>query len=215
MSASPNVGSPCLGYSINNASALTFHASMPHLRLPHCRWCLPEIPPPFHLYPIEFFHDWRPTATQTIFSIAPHPTTRLRNAASGSQPRKSNTSSSKSHARALQLPSSSTSFNANAAIDSSPRGEAQRFSTSSSLLPSSHSTRPSHSQDDNVPPTPNQQGKMKQSPAQSTPHPQPRKVRRNPGLINAVSRELQVKQSTALEAERLAILETEEGAMRI
>jgi hypothetical protein len=50
---------------------------------------------------------------------------------------------------------------------------------------------------------------MKQSPAQSTPRPQPRNVRRDPGLINAVWRVLQVNKSTALEAERLAIPEAE------
>jgi hypothetical protein len=50
---------------------------------------------------------------------------------------------------------------------------------------------------------------MKQSPAQSTPCPQPRNVHRDPGLIDAVWRVLQVNKSTALEAERLAILETE------
>ena len=50
---------------------------------------------------------------------------------------------------------------------------------------------------------------MKQSPAQGTPRPQPRNVRRDPGLVNAVWSELQVNAPTALEAERLAILETE------
>jgi hypothetical protein len=49
---------------------------------------------------------------------------------------------------------------------------------------------------------------MKQSPAQSTPRPQPRNVHRGPGLINTVRRELKVNKLTALEAERLAILET-------
>jgi hypothetical protein len=131
--------------------------------------------------------------------------------ASGSQPRKSNTSSSKSRARAPQPPSPSTLSNANATLPSTPRHLEKLKSSqrSSSLPPSSNSTRPSHSKDDNVPPTPNQQGKIKQSPAQSTPRPQPRNVRRDPGLINAVWRELQVNKSTALDAERLAILETE------
>jgi hypothetical protein len=50
---------------------------------------------------------------------------------------------------------------------------------------------------------------MKHSPAQSTPRPQPRNVRCDPGLINAAWRELKVNKSAALEAERLAILETE------
>ena len=50
---------------------------------------------------------------------------------------------------------------------------------------------------------------MKQSPAQSTPRPQPGNIHPDPGLINAVRRELKVNKLTALEAERLAILETE------
>jgi hypothetical protein len=78
--------------------------------------------------------------------------------ASGSQPRKSYTSSSKSRARAPQPPSSSTSSNANATLPSTPRhlGKLKSSQRSSSLPPSSNSTRPSHSQDDNVPLTPNQ-----------------------------------------------------------
>jgi hypothetical protein len=132
--------------------------------------------------------------------------------ASGSQPRKSNASSIKSRAKVPQPASSSTSSTANATLPSTPRhlGKLKGSQRSSTLSPSfNNSTRPSHSQDDNVRPTPNQQGKMKQSPAQSTPRPQPRNVRRDAGLINAVWRELQVNKSTALEAERLAILETE------
>ncbi|KAJ8581719.1 hypothetical protein M405DRAFT_923809 [Rhizopogon salebrosus TDB-379] len=113
-------------------------------------------------------------------------------AASDSQLRKSN---SKLRARAPQSPSSSTSTNANATLPSTPRhlGKLKGSQRSSNLPPSSNSTRPSHSQDDNVPPTLNQQGNMKQSPAQSTPCPQPRNVNK----------------FTVLEAERLAILETE------
>jgi hypothetical protein len=170
-------------------------------------------------YPIEIFRNCRTTTTRTIFSkshliqnLPPDlPYLSRHSAASGSQLRKSNTSSSKSRARAPQPPSSSTSSSANATLPSTPRhlGKLKGSQRSSNLPPSPNSTRPSHSQDDSVPPTPNQQGKMTQSPAQSTPCPQPRNVRRDPGLINAVWRELQANKSTALQAERLAILEAE------
>jgi hypothetical protein len=74
-------------------------------------------------------------------------------AASGSQPRRSSTSSRKSGARAPQPASSSSSSNANATLLSTPRhlGKLKWSQRSLSLPPSSHSTRPSHSQDDNVP----------------------------------------------------------------
>ena len=85
------------------------------------------------------------------------------------------------------------------------------YSLPPSSIQGSQSPRPPHSQG-NVPPTPNQRGKAKQSTAQNTPPSQPiqdiNSVERDPGIADVVWGQLQRDKAAAQEAERISIEET-------
>ncbi|OJA15476.1 hypothetical protein AZE42_06348 [Rhizopogon vesiculosus] len=139
-------------------------------------------------------------------------------------PSQSSASSNKSRVKPPQPPSPNPASTANTPPQSTARHSRQfkgsqqgspASTSSQSLPPSSLSgppfARPSHSQG-NVQQTPNQRGKAKQFPTQSTPRHQPinniNGIQRDPGIADVVWGQLQVEKAAAREAERRAIEET-------